>query len=71
MAKEFWGMLEMEFTTAQDIDENKLEEFKKALEKMVDDKWEMDMYDLAEIHGFDIDSMHPVMLSDSYPLEER
>ncbi|WP_321298965.1 hypothetical protein [Marinifilum fragile] len=71
MAKEFWGMLEMEFTTAQDIDEKKLKEFQKALEKMVDEKWEMDMYDLAEKHGFDIDSMHPVMLSDSYPLEER
>ena len=64
-------MLEMEFTTAQDIDEKKLKEFQKALEKMVDEKWEMDMYDLAEKHGFDIDSMHPVMLSDSYPLEER
>lgn len=71
MANEFWGMLEMEFTTKQDIDNNKLQEFKKALEKMVDDKWEMDMYDLAEKHGFDIDSMHPVILSDSYPLEER
>ena len=71
MANEFWGMLEMDFTTKEDIDNEKLKEFHKALEKMVDDKWEMDMYDLAEKHGFEIDSFHPVMLSDSYPLEEK
>jgi uncharacterized protein (UPF0335 family) len=70
MAKEFFGMLEMQFSTSQDVDKTKLKKFVEALEEMIEEKWEFDMYDLAEEHGFDIDSMHPIMLSSSYPLEE-
>jgi hypothetical protein len=71
MATDFWGMAEMEFSTDKDIDFEKLEKFKDELETIIEDTWETTMYDLASKHGFEIDTMHPVMLCDSYPIEER
>jgi hypothetical protein len=71
MAKEFFGMLMLDLETEQDVSPETFKKFKKDFDKMVEDNWEMMLYDLAEKHGFDIDSIHPIMWDSSYPLKEK
>lgn len=71
MATEFFGMLMLDFETDKDVSPDQWNKFKKAFNKMVEDNWEMQLYDLAEAHGFEINSMHPVMEDSSYPLKEK
>lgn len=71
MAREFFGMLMVDFETVEDVDDEKFKKFRKAYLKMVEDNWEMMLYDLAEEHGFNIDSIHPIMEDSSYRLQDK
>jgi hypothetical protein len=71
MAREFFGVLDVDFETVDDVNEETFKKFKRAYDKMVEDVWEMMLYDLAAEHGFEIDCMHPIMENSSYPLQDK
>ena len=61
MANKFWSSLVIDFETDQDVPTESFKAFKRAFDKMVEDEWEMMLYDLAEQHGFEIIDIHPIM----------
>lgn len=71
MAKSFTGLLLIDFETDIDVDPEQFKKFRNAFNKIVEDHWELDLYELAESYGFDITTAHPIMEDYSYPLEEQ
>ena len=71
MAKEFFGMLMVDFETDKDVSAEKFKAFKKDYDKMVEGVFEDMLYDLAAKHGFEIDCMHPIMETSDYRLAPK
>lgn len=71
MATEFFGVLDIDFETDQDVSEETFKKFRKDFLKMVDENWEMMLYDLAEKHGFDISTVHPIYEGSDFPLQDK
>ena len=57
------GTLNFDFETDKPITEEQFKNFKRKINKMVDD-WEMMVYDAATESGFEADSIHPILLDE-------
>jgi len=57
------GTLNFDFETEEPITEEQFIKFEKKIKAMIDD-WEMMVFDAASESGFEIDSIHPILLDD-------
>jgi alanyl-tRNA synthetase len=57
------GTLNFDFETDKAITEEQFKNFKRKINKIVDD-WEMMVYDAANESGFEADSFHPILLNE-------
>jgi len=57
------GTLNFDFETEEPITEGQFIKFEKKIKAMIDD-WEMMVFDAASESGFEIDSIHPILLDD-------
>jgi len=55
------GTIEINFDTDRSITQEQFNKFEQMLHKMVED-WEMSVEDICNELGFEVDSMHPIIL---------
>lgn len=58
------GTIEIEFDTNKTITEEQFESFKRKIEVMIENNWEMSISEVANNCGFESENIHSISLDD-------
>jgi hypothetical protein len=58
------GVITIDFKTDKSITEKEFRQFKTNLNKMIEDHWEMMVFEAANEAGFEADSFEPILLDE-------